>query len=200
MPNQTDNNPETQSRYKKCASSHELPVSIRVGLFYHQSRLISAQEKILALPSGDLFLSPRGIVRSSFDSSLMIFSRKKRWPYFLAMVLIIPIGLLIRNFEDALGWLGLHGPDALYATLIFWGFRWLSPSRSPWLAAGGCLLFCFGIEFLQLYKAPWIGQVRATRIGGLILGHGFLWVDLCRYTAGVGLGLLGEKWQQQETT
>lgn len=124
----------------------------------------------------------------------MIFSPRKRWPYFVACVLIIPIGLLCRKFEVELGWLGTHAPDALYATLIYWGMRFLKPGLSPYWAAAGCLLFCFGVEFLQLYKAPWMIRLRSHWLGGLILGHGFLWVDLWRYAAGVllGLGLEGK--------
>ena len=42
-------------------------------------------------------------------------------------------------------------------------------------------------EFSQLYRAPWIDAVRATRLGALVLGQGFLWSDLWCYAAGVTL-------------
>ncbi|MEO1448887.1 MAG: DUF2809 domain-containing protein [Bacteroidota bacterium] len=127
----------------------------------------------------------------------MIFPPTKRWPYFLAVILIIPIGLLIRKFEGPLSWIGLHGPDALYATMIYWGCRGLAPKKSPWLAAGITAAFCFGVEFLQLYKAPWILKIRSYKLGGLILGYGFQVVDLFRYLGGIGLGLLLEKWRNR---
>lgn len=50
-------------------------------------------------------------------------------------------------------------------------------------------LICFGLgvadELLQLYHAPWIEAVRQTRIGGLMLGFGFLWSDIICYAAGI---------------
>lgn len=54
------------------------------------------------------------------------------------------------------------------------------------------LLFCYGIEMSQLYHAPWIDSIRATTLGGLVLGYGFLWSDLIAYTIGVGIGLFLE--------
>ncbi|WP_309145332.1 ribosomal maturation YjgA family protein [Paenibacillus mendelii] len=47
-------------------------------------------------------------------------------------------------------------------------------------------LFCLFIECSQLYQAGWINDIRATVIGALILGKGFLAVDLVRYAAGIG--------------
>ncbi len=53
------------------------------------------------------------------------------------------------------------------------------------------ILTCFLIEFSQLYQAEWINEIRKTRLGGLILGFGFLWSDLVSYAVGgmMGLGL-----------
>jgi len=42
----------------------------------------------------------------------------------------------------------------------------------------------------QLYHAPWLDAVRATRPGALALGQGFLWSDLACYAAGVGAAAL----------
>ncbi len=44
----------------------------------------------------------------------------------------------------------------------------------------------------QLYHAEWIDSIRATTLGGLVLGYGFLWSDLVAYTIGVGIGFLFE--------
>lgn len=59
------------------------------------------------------------------------------------------------------------------------------------LTAG--LLFCFAIEFSQLYKAPWINELRHTLFGRLVLGEGFLWSDLLCYVVGIGIGILVDK-------
>jgi hypothetical protein len=49
------------------------------------------------------------------------------------------------------------------------------------------------VEVGQLYHAPWIDTIRSTPIGGLALGHGFLWSDLACYAGGVVLGILIER-------
>ena len=48
------------------------------------------------------------------------------------------------------------------------------------------------MELSQLYHAPWIDSLRANRLGGLILGYGFLWSDVACYVTGVSLGVLIE--------
>ena len=49
------------------------------------------------------------------------------------------------------------------------------------------------IEISQLYHAPWIDSIRATTLGGLILGFGFLWSDLICYTVGIVIGAIIDK-------
>jgi len=45
--------------------------------------------------------------------------------------------------------------------------------------------------FPGLYHAPWIDAARATRLGALDLGYGFLWSDLVCYLVGaVGAAIL----------
>ena len=52
------------------------------------------------------------------------------------------------------------------------------------------LVFSYLIEISQLYHAPWIDAIRATALGGLVLGFGFLWSDILCYTVGVLLGII----------
>ncbi|MFR3072503.1 MAG: DUF2809 domain-containing protein, partial [Paeniclostridium sp.] len=54
-------------------------------------------------------------------------------------------------------------------------------------------LFSFSIEISQLYQAQWINNIRNTIIGGLILGHGFLFEDLISYSIGIILGCVVDK-------
>ena len=44
-------------------------------------------------------------------------------------------------------------------------------------------------ETSQLYHAPWIDRIRATTLGGLVLGFGFLWSDIACYTVGVACAM-----------
>ncbi len=48
-------------------------------------------------------------------------------------------------------------------------------------------MVCYIIETLQLYQADWIVSIRATTLGRLILGQGFLWNDILAYTFGIGI-------------
>lgn len=52
------------------------------------------------------------------------------------------------------------------------------------------LIFCFCIEFLQLYKTEWLLAIRRTTLGHYVLGQGFLWSDLVFYTLGIAIAFL----------
>ena len=54
-----------------------------------------------------------------------------------------------------------------------------------WKLALICYVLGVADELLQLYHAPWIESIRQTRIGGLILGFGFLWSDIICYAVGI---------------
>lgn len=117
-----------------------------------------------------------------------------RWPFVLAALLVIPLGLSTRS--PAIPWpvfIASHGGDALYALLIYLGARALRPSAPPHHAAAAALGFCFAVETFQLYQAPWLEPIRRSLFGRLVLGSGFVWIDLVRYAGGVLLGLLGER-------
>jgi glycopeptide antibiotics resistance protein len=83
--------------------------------------------------------------------------------------------------------------DALYALMIFLGLGFLFPKFSSLKIAAFAVGFCFAIEISQLYHAPWIDAIRDMRLGGLILGFGFLWSDLVCYLVGVALGFFAER-------
>ncbi len=98
------------------------------------------------------------------------------------------MGLASRQFFGDIPWVKLYVGDALWALMVFFGFgllfkRWLT--KSVTLAA---LLFSFTIELSQLYHAPWIDGLRATRLGALVLGFSFVWSDFLCYSLGIALG------------
>jgi hypothetical protein len=55
------------------------------------------------------------------------------------------------------------------------------------------IIICFLIELSQLYQADWINAIRNMRLGGLLLGFGFLWSDMASYLMGGLLGFTIEK-------
>jgi hypothetical protein len=63
---------------------------------------------------------------------------------------------------------------------------------APWSGIRKSALAAFGIavavELSQLYHAPWIDAIRATRLGALAIGSVFNWPDLPAYACGVALG------------
>ncbi len=98
--------------------------------------------------------------------ALGLFSRKIAYPYLPEII------------NDYFG-------DALWAVMIFLIFRFTFFNKDTRYIAIISLLFCFLIETSQLYHAPWIDAIRATTLGGLVLGSGFLWSDLFAYYIGV---------------
>lgn len=113
-------------------------------------------------------------------------SMKWRMLYAIAALLTMGLGLASRRYDYLLPtWLAEQAGDALWAGMIYWGLRLLTMPRRAGIALLGALLFSYGIECSQLYQAEWINDIRATTLGALVLGHGFLVADLFRYTAGV---------------
>lgn len=83
--------------------------------------------------------------------------------------------------------------DSLYCLLFYLIIGFLFPTMRPLKVAFLGIALCFLIEVSQLYQADWINEIRETRLGGLILGFGFLWSDLVSYFFGGMLGL-GLEW------
>jgi hypothetical protein len=83
-----------------------------------------------------------------------------------------------------------YGGDLLWALMILFLVRAISPRLSWRISGVAALGFCWAVEFSQLYRAAWIESVRHTRLGHLVLGAVFNWPDLLAYAAGVALGVL----------
>ncbi|EGT3614735.1 DUF2809 domain-containing protein [Clostridium perfringens] len=112
-----------------------------------------------------------------------------RLKYFSLTILTMILGLLSRKFIAYLP--DLIAPylgDVLWATMVYFGFRFLFPKNKTEICFLVAIIFSFAIEISQLYQAQWINNIRATTLGALILGHGFLWSDLICYTIGILIG------------
>ena len=120
-------------------------------------------------------------------------TKRNRLLYAMFTILVIILGLSSRKFAFALpALLNDYLGDALWALMIFIGFGFLFPKIETKKLAFISLMFCYGIEVSQLYHAEWIDSIRATTLGGLVLGYGFLWNDLVAYIIGVGVGMFCE--------
>jgi glycopeptide antibiotics resistance protein len=109
-----------------------------------------------------------------------------RRTYFIAVIITILLGLASRKYSHLLfSFLAENAGDVLWAMMVYFGFRFLLLKKRIETAIFLSLLFSFVIEFSQLYQEDWINQIRGTMLGALILGKGFLTVDLIRYTIGI---------------
>lgn len=118
----------------------------------------------------------------------------KRVVYFIITVLVMLMGLLSRKFmfifpSHIVPYVG----DMLWAMMVYFGFRFLFPKLELLKSFNIALIFSFAIETSQLYQAEWINIIRKTTIGGLVLGHGFLWMDLISYFIGIIIALIIDK-------
>ena len=120
--------------------------------------------------------------------------KRNRTYYLLFTVITILSGLASRHYPGVLPtWVESYLGDSLWALMVFLMAGFIFHTKSTrWVALVG-LIFSYCIEVSQLYHAPWIDAVRANRLGGLVLGFGFLWSDLVCYTVGIGFGVMMEK-------
>ncbi|WP_073406855.1 DUF2809 domain-containing protein [Mucilaginibacter sp. OK098] len=116
--------------------------------------------------------------------------RKSHLAYFTLILTIIILGLLSRHINGSPLFIG----DILWGLMVYFIVRFMLINQSIKWVSIASLLFCYSIEFSQLYQATWINSIRHTVIGGLILGETFVWGDLLCYTVGVGIGMLVNRW------
>jgi hypothetical protein len=105
----------------------------------------------------------------------------------------VALGLGSRRHTAHLpGFIAEYAGDTLWAFVAFLLIGLSLPAASTWRVGLLAISFAVGIEASQLYHAPWLDDIRRTTLGGLALGHGFLWSDLACYAVGVSLGAIIE--------
>ncbi|MGF9915052.1 DUF2809 domain-containing protein [Paenibacillus ehimensis] len=126
--------------------------------------------------------------------------RRARVAYIAAVFAAIALGLGSRAFADRLPvFVAEHFGDALWACMVYFGFRACFAHWKVSFALWCSLAFCFAIEFSQLYQADWINRIRETTLGALVLGKGFLTADLVRYSAGIAVSsLIDAAWPRRK--
>lgn len=117
-------------------------------------------------------------------------SRKK---YVFYIIIVIIAGLASRRFRPLLtDWLAAYSGDVLWGLMVFLMVGFILNKKSSLTVGAGAFTAAALVELSQLYHAPWIDSIRSYKLGGLILGYGFLWSDLLCYAAGILLGVLME--------
>ena len=118
----------------------------------------------------------------------------RRVVYFIITAVVMLMGLLSRKFmfifpSSIAPFVG----DMFWAMMVYYGFRFLLPKLELLKSFNIALIFSFIIEISQLYQSDWINTIRKTTIGGLVLGHGFLWMDLISYSIGIIIAVTIDK-------
>jgi hypothetical protein len=111
---------------------------------------------------------------------------------------VVVLGLGSRRFGVNLpAFVAAYAGDTLWALMVFLGLGAVAPRSRTSRRAALALAVSYAVEASQLYHAPWIDALRHTRLGGLILGFGFMWSDLLCYTVGIAWGVALERvaWQ-----
>ena len=117
-------------------------------------------------------------------------SRSRLW-LLVYVVAVIALGLASREFPSLFPAIfGKYPGDALWALMVFVGLAFVKPTASTAQLSVLAFAISCGIEFSQLYQAPWLNEIRGTTIGHLVLGSTFSWPDTGAYAVGVLVGSL----------
>jgi len=113
------------------------------------------------------------------------FEPRNRLVYGAMVLAVIALGLASRRYPGLFpAALGKYPGDALWTMMVFFGLAVIAPRWPVARLALAALAISYGVEFGQLYQAPWIMAVRAHPMGHLVLGTAFGWMDLVAYTVG----------------
>ncbi len=109
-----------------------------------------------------------------------------------ALVCLVTVGVCFayNHYRSQLpDWWRENGGGIPY--VVFWItiLFFLLPKRRYILpiSISATLVTCL-LEVLQLWKPPWLTQIRSTTLGAALLGSGFVWHDIPPYFMG---GLVG---------
>lgn len=115
---------------------------------------------------------------------------KKKVLYFLLFIFLTWLALATRNHKNWFCPLVVqYGGDTIWAAMFLFFLRIFFTKINIVKLAIINFLLGAADETLQLYQAPWIQAIRHTKIGGLLLGFGFLWSDITCYFIGTLLSL-----------
>lgn len=99
----------------------------------------------------------------------------------IGIAVLIPLGLCSRQFNSIPNETG----DALWAMMVFCIWRIILHKKKLTTIAIVSLISSYLVEFSQLITWSFLVEFRKTFIGHMMLGQGFLWIDLLAYTVGI---------------
>lgn len=107
--------------------------------------------------------------------------KSKLFTPIIGIILLIPIGVISRR----IGWIPTETGDALWAMMVFCLWRIVLHNKKLPTVAIVSLAHCYLVEFSQMITWRWLVSFRQTFIGHMMLGQGFLWIDLLAYSIGI---------------
>lgn len=107
--------------------------------------------------------------------------KSKLFTPIIGIILLIPIGLISRR----IGWIPAETGDALWAMMVFCLWRIVLHNKKLPTVTIVSLAHCYLVEFSQMITWRWLVSFRQTFIGHMMLGQGFLWIDLLAYSIGI---------------
>lgn len=115
----------------------------------------------------------------------------------ISAIALVPLGLILRFLP--LGLFADLAGGVLYAALIYVLVAFLAPRLRSVSVGVWTLVWCVGVELLQLSSIPQeLAQVFAPI--RLVLGTSFAWLDLLAYLGGTILVLALDRYLRRKTT
>jgi len=106
----------------------------------------------------------------------------------LLLVGTVASGLASRRYPALFpAFIARYAGDVLWASMVFWLLALLRPHGDRKTLAAIAFAIAVAVEISQRYHVPWLDALRATRLGALALGQGFLRSDIVCYLVGVVL-------------
>jgi len=108
----------------------------------------------------------------------------------LVLAVVVPVGFALKYYSGPGRWWANNWGASFAYEMFFLALVFLAVPRREKLGAfavGVCVATCV-LEFLQLWKPPWLEAVRATYVGRAVLGNAFSWRDLPAYPLGCLIG------------
>jgi Protein of unknown function (DUF2809) len=106
---------------------------------------------------------------------------------------IIVSGLALRGFGLGLGLpssVVKYGGSILWGTMVFFLVAMMVSRWPRWRIALISAAIAVAVELFRLVHAPWLDAFRLTLAGALLLGRVFSPWDMLAYGAGIGFGII----------
>lgn len=121
---------------------------------------------------------------------------KQRMVYLLCLIVVVLAGVMSRVLRSGSPLIDKYLGDALYAMLLYLLLSLVWPGAAPWRRGLAAYALVAAIEVFQLTRIPerMAGSGNALlRLGAVVLGTRFSWLDLLAYAVGIVAIVLADR-------